>query len=140
MRYEKAMLTRIYKRTSGYCHLCHGKLAFKNYGNSGKRGAWQVEHSVPRSKGGTDHLNNLFPACVDCNQDKSNRTTRTARGWNSKIRAPMSPEKRRQAKNNNGVFGALGGGAVGFAVAGPVGAVFGALAGGHLAASGNPDK
>ena len=99
-----------------------------------------MEHSVPRSKGGTDHLNNLFPACVGCNHDKSNRTTRTARGWNGKTRAPMSPEKRKQAKTENGILGALGGGAVGFAVAGPVGAVIGVLAGGHLGASGNPDN
>jgi len=140
MQYEKAVLTRIYKRTSGYCHLCHGKLALKNYGQTDKRGAWQVEHSVPRSKGGTDHINNLFPACVDCNQDKSNRTTRTARSWNGKTRAPMTPEKRRQAKCENGVIGAVGGGALGFVVGGPVGAFIGALAVGHLAASGNPDK
>jgi 5-methylcytosine-specific restriction endonuclease McrA len=76
MPFDKQTLTRIYKRTSGYCHLCHAKLSIKNYGQLGKKGSWQVEHSVPRSKGGTDHLNNLFPACVTCNGDKSNKTTR----------------------------------------------------------------
>ncbi len=140
MPFDKQLLTRIYQRTSGYCHLCHSKLAFKNYGRPDKRGAWEVEHSVPRSKGGTDHLNNLFPACVGCNHAKSNRMTRTARGWNGKTCAPLSPEKRKQARTENGILGALGGGAIGFAVAGPVGAVIGALTGGHLGASGNPDK
>jgi len=140
MQFDKQTLAHIYHRTSGYCHLCHSKLALINYGRVGKRGAWHVEHSVPRSKGGADHLNNLFAACIDCNLNKSNRTTKTARGWNGKTRAPLSPEKRHRAKTENGILGAVGGGAVGFAVAGPVGAVIGALAGGHLGASANPDK
>ena len=65
MKFEKSQLDSIYRRTTGYCHLCHVKLARRNYGKTGMKGAWQVEHSVPRSKGGTDHFNNLFAACVD---------------------------------------------------------------------------
>src|SRR5689334_15780235 len=95
MRFDKQTVSSIYRRTCGYCHLCHAKLSLKNYGQPGKRGAWQVEHSVPRSKGGTDHLNNLFAACIGCNLDKSNRTTRTARGWNGKLRAPLNPSRRK---------------------------------------------
>ena len=140
MAFDNQTLTRIYKRTSGYCHLCHTKLSIKNYGQRGKKGAWQVEHSVPRSKGGSDHLNNLFAACVSCNCDKSNKTTRTARGWNGKTRAPLSPQKRKQEKSENGILGLLGGGALGFAVAGPVGAVIGAITGGHFSGSKNPDR
>lgn len=140
MAYTKEQLDGIYRCTSGYCHLCHTKLSRKNYGSIGKRGAWQVDHSVPRSKGGTDYLRNLKPACIDCNLDKSNKTTRTARSWNGKMRAPLSPERRKQAKAENAILGAVGGGFFGFAVAGPVGAVVCALAGGHWAGSGNPDK
>lgn len=140
MAFDKYQLTRIYKRTSGYCHLCHAKLSVENYGKGGRRGAWHVEHSVPRSRGGTDHTNNLFPACMKCNWDKSNMTTRTARGWNGKRRAPLSPQRRRQAKSENAILGAMGGGAIGFAVAGPLGALFGAFAGGHIAGSANPDR
>lgn len=140
MRYDKQTLTRIYHRTSGYCHLCHTKLSRRNYGQIGKRGAWHVEHSVPRAKGGTDHLNNLKPACISCNLDKSAKTTGTVRGWNGKTRAPLSVEKRKQAKSENALLGAIGGGLVGFAVAGPVGAAIGALACGHLAESSNPDR
>ncbi|MGD0615966.1 MAG: HNH endonuclease signature motif containing protein [Verrucomicrobiota bacterium] len=140
MAYTKEQLDWIYRRTSGYCHLCQTKLSRKNYGRQGQRGAWHVDHSVPRSKGGTDHLNNLKAACIDCNLDKSSKTTRTARRWNGKTSAPLSLERRRQAKTDNGILGAVGGGAVGFAVAGPVGAVIGALAGGHLGVSANPDK
>ena len=140
MRYTKEQLDQIYRKTSGYCHLCHAKLSRKNHGRAGQRGAWHVEHSVPRAKGGTDHLNNLKPACISCNLDKGVTTTRTARGRYGKTRAPLSDEKRKQAKSENTLLGAVGGGVVGFAVAGPIGAAIGALAVGHLAESSNPDR
>ena len=140
MSFDKQTLSRIYRRASGYCHLCHAKLSLKNYGQPGKRSAWQVEHSVPRSKGGTDHLNNLFAACVSCNLDKSNRTTRTARGWNGKICAPLSLERRKQAKLKNGFAGALAGGIAWGAIAGPVGAIVGAVTGACVGSSTNPDR
>jgi hypothetical protein len=140
MPFDKQILTRIYRRTTGYCHLCHSKLSFKNYGQRGKKGAWQVEHSVPRSKGGSDHLNNLFAACVSCNCDKSNKTTRTARGWNGKKCAPLNPVKRKQAKFDNGFAGAIAGGFAGGVIAGPIGLIVGAVTGACVGSSNNPDR
>lgn len=32
-----------------------------------------IDHVIPRSKGGTDDLDNLVPACRDCNSRKGNR-------------------------------------------------------------------
>lgn len=135
----KSQLDQIYRRTSGYCHLCHSKLSRKNYATAGKKGAWEVEHSVPRSKGGSNHPNNLFAACISCNRDKGIMTTRTARGWNGKQRAPLSPSKRKAAKIENGMLGAACGGLLGLAIAGPVGAAVGALALGQITGSANPD-
>jgi hypothetical protein len=140
MKFEKSQLDSVYRRTTGYCHLCHVKLARRNYGKTGMRGAWQVEHSVPRSKGGTDHLNNLFAACVDCNLNKSNMTTRTARSWNGKARAPLGPEKRGEAKVRNAIAGAILCGVAGVAVAGPVGLIIGLLTGASVGSSENPDR
>lgn len=140
MRFDKQTVSSIYRRTCGYCHLCHAKLSLKYYGQPGKRGAWQVEHSVPRSKGGTNHLNNLFAACIGCNIDKSNWTTRTARGWNGKSRAPLTPAKRKQAKFENGFTGAIAGGIAGVAIAGPFGAIVGAVTGACVGSSANPDR
>lgn len=80
MEWSDSQLSAIYDRTSGYCHICRKKLAFSNYACSGERGAWEVEHSVPRAAGGTDRLNNLFAACIDCNRSKGACSTRSCRG------------------------------------------------------------
>ncbi|MES9868042.1 MAG: HNH endonuclease [Candidatus Thiodiazotropha sp. LLP2] len=74
MKVTEEKLNKIFEKTRGKCHLCHKQLAFKNYGVIGNHGAWEIEHSKPKSKGGTDHLNNLFPACIRCNREKGNGT------------------------------------------------------------------
>jgi len=68
-------LRRIYDKTGGYCHLCGKKLAFTNHGAIGSKGCWEVDHSLPRARGGTDHFNNLYPACSSCNREKSTQPT-----------------------------------------------------------------
>lgn len=35
---------------------------------------WQVEHIIPKARGGTDALANLVPSCGPCNQAKADRT------------------------------------------------------------------
>jgi 5-methylcytosine-specific restriction endonuclease McrA len=124
MAYEDATLTRIYDRTNGKCHLCHKKLSFSNYGQGGAKGAWEVEHSIPRANGGTDHLNNLFPAHISCNREKGTYTSRTARSWNGRTRVPISKARKAQIKRNNAFGGAVLGGLLGLAV-NPVAALCG---------------
>lgn len=63
----------IYDKTKGYCFYCGKKLAYTNYGKIRAKGSWEIDHGRPRSKGGTDHLNNLHAACVDCNRDKGDQ-------------------------------------------------------------------
>ncbi len=84
-------------------------------------------------------MNNLFPACIGCNCQKGKMTTRTARRWNGKVRAPMASGKRQQTKFGNGVAGALVGGVAGAAF-GPLGVVFGAVTGACVASAQNPDR
>ena len=140
MAYTKQQLNAIYRRTTGYCHLCHRKLSRKSYGILGARAAWHVEHSKARANGGSDHTNNLFAACIRCNCKKGNRTTRTSRRWNGKTAAPLNPEQRKQAKAENGVAGAIAGGLAGAAMGGPIGFVVGAVAGACIGSSKNPDR
>jgi hypothetical protein len=139
MAYDKNQLDRIYDRTSGYCHICGRKLARTNYGKINSKGAWEVEHSVPVVSGGTDHLNNLFPAHISCNRKKQATTSRAARARHGRTRAPLSGARRNEARVENGLIGATCGGLAGLAIAGPVGAVIGALTGRHIGASANPD-
>lgn len=105
MKFSEKRLEQIFDRTSGYCHICHAKLDFDRYGDVGRSGSWEVEHSTPQAKGGTHHLNNLYPACISCNRAKSDNSTRSARAKHGKKRAPLSVKKRRQAKMVNGVKG-----------------------------------
>lgn len=138
MQYNRAALKRIYDRTTGYSHLCKGKMSFTNYGEFGSRGAWEVDHSVPRAKGGTDYGNNLFGAHITCNRQKSDFTTQTARSWHGNTHAPLSREKRKQARTTNAVSGGVIGGAIG-AFLGPLGAVIGAGIGAKIGHGLKPD-
>ncbi|MCL4740965.1 MAG: HNH endonuclease [Phycisphaerales bacterium] len=138
MAYSDEDLSWIYDRTSGYCHLCSKKLAFTNYGVPGARGAWEVEHSVPRACGGTERLNNLYAACVACNRSKQARSTRSCRNENGRSRAPLNRRARKVARAGNTVAGAGLGAFVG-SLFGPVGAIAGGLIGAGLGHRENPD-
>jgi len=109
---KEELLNAVYDKTHGCCHLCHKKLAFANYGKNGEKGSWHIEHSKPKAKGGTDHLNNLLPACIPCNLKKGISHAKKIRKLNYLTRAPLSGPKKKEIKNNNMI--ALG--AVGFIV------------------------
>lgn len=96
MGFDTGKLDAIYGRTDGQCHICRKRLARKNYGKLGSRGAWEVEHSKPRSKGGTGHANNLYAACIPCNRSKGNASTRSARLKNGNKAAPYSSARKRK--------------------------------------------
>jgi hypothetical protein len=133
-------LNAIYDRTSGYCHICGRKVYFSNYGIVGAKGAWEVEHSRPQARGGTHHGNNLYAACIPCNREKSHRcSTRTVRTWNGRSRAPLNPTKRREAKEQQALAGALLCEFAGYAF-GPLGAIIGAVVGAAIGEKQNPDR
>lgn len=132
MAYKKNELQSIYDRTSGRCHICRKKLSFINYGIHGARASWHVEHSVPRALGGTNRLNNLYAACIDCNIEKSTASTRTSRAKYGRTRAPKSRTQRARAQTENTATGAAVGGIIGWLIAPElmlVGLVAGAVVG-----------
>jgi 5-methylcytosine-specific restriction endonuclease McrA len=116
MRYTDDQLAAIYERTDGKCHLCWKKLAWRNYATVGARGAWEVDHCVPRARGGTDHGNNLRPACTSCNRSKQDRPSRRARAARGRTRAPQSAARNAEIRLSNSLT--LGSAAAGLGLAG----------------------
>lgn len=53
----------IFGRHRGCCHLCAGRIKVGE--------AWEVEHVLPLSMGGTDDDDNLAPAHVKCHARKT---------------------------------------------------------------------
>ena len=126
---DKIRLERIYERTSGKCHLCHKKLAFSNYGKINSKGSWEIEHSKPRSKGGSDHLNNLYPACITCNRSKGNNSNASVRGRNGVKNTPLSVNQRKKIVRKNTIGSVVAGSLIGARVLGPVGFILGGAIG-----------
>ena len=51
----------------------YGNEMYKHsYGKTSAKG-WEVDHSKPQSKGGTDHLNNLQPMNTSANRSKGDK-------------------------------------------------------------------
>ena len=55
----------IYKKTNGVCYLCDKFVPL---------GSFTIDHKIPKAKGGTDEIENLFPAHHKCNQIKHSLT------------------------------------------------------------------
>ena len=106
MMYSQQQLNMILEKTDGRCHLCRKNLVRKNYNTLGARGAWEVDHSVPQAKGGTNRFSNLLPACISCNRSKQDSSTKTARRKHGFRASPLSKKK----KIKHAQWGALGGG------------------------------
>jgi 5-methylcytosine-specific restriction endonuclease McrA len=109
VKYDRDLLKRIYARTDGHCHICWKKLSFVNYSQRGMRGAWEVDHSKPKSMGGTNRINNLYPACISCNRKKKNSSTQSARHKHGLNRAPYSKEKKSEIRLLNTLAGGVSG-------------------------------
>ncbi|MCC6285145.1 MAG: HNH endonuclease [Phycisphaerales bacterium] len=139
MAWTEEQLGAIYDRTSGYCHLCSKKLAYSNYADHGRKGAWEVEHSVPRACGGTERMNNLYAACIPCNRGKQARSTRSCRAENGRSRAPLNRRARKTVRTQSALAGAGLGALLGSAF-GPLGVVVGGALGAHLGHKENPDR
>lgn len=139
MKISEERLNAIYDRTTGYCHICGKKLAFMNYGRFGQRGAWEIEHSLARINGGTDRLCNLYAACIACNRRKRHFTTRTARRWYGRTRAPLSVSQRERIRLENALAGAGLGLLCGLPLGG-LGALAGPLVGALIGRAQKPSR
>lgn len=132
MGYDKDQLDRIFHSTAGRCHLCHGRLARKNYAVDGQRDAWEVDHSVARARGGSDHGNNLKPAHIACNRSKQEADNRAIRQAHGHKRSPLSTKEIESKRTRNAVIGSTSLALAGGFILGPPGFIVGALVGGFV--------
>jgi 5-methylcytosine-specific restriction endonuclease McrA len=72
---------KIYARQSGLRQrfFILSKTNFKCFycGRGTQEVSLQIDHIIPRAKGGIDNLENLIPACVECNIGKSDSLLKT---------------------------------------------------------------
>ena len=80
MSFPEDKLDKIYWKTSGKCRCCGKQLVREHYGKDNLDGAWEVDHAIPVSRGGTDNIENLWPMCPECNQRKGDQTWNEFKG------------------------------------------------------------
>lgn len=63
----------ILEQSQYICHYCNGP-------------ANTADHIVPVSQGGTNEINNLLPACHNCNSTRQDRTLVRLKYWNPRYK------------------------------------------------------
>ena len=69
---------QIYEKSNGRCWYCSVELPTEVSG-------WHCDHQLPKSRGGSDNLDNLVAACARCNIRKRNRTVEEFRHYLQRI-------------------------------------------------------
>lgn len=117
MRVNDALIHAVLSRTDGDCHICHRAVGPRSYARVHSPLGWELDHSRPRSRGGSDRLNNLYAAHIRCNRSKGANSTRSARGRHGYSVAPLSTPSRQAYHSRAMIIGAAGGGLVGYWIA-----------------------
>lgn len=86
-------LTRktLYQRDRHVCQYCGDKFKIEDL---------NIEHIMPKSRGGQNSWENLVTACIDCNRKKGNRTPEEA--GMKLIKTPRKPKPVAEARINFG--------------------------------------
>lgn len=133
-KFDDEKKLKVYEKTDGYCHLCNKRVIKKNYGVIGARGAWEIDHSIPVSKGGSNHMNNYQPACISCNRQKGNTSTKSARLSKGLTAVPKSKKYKAELRKKKILVRAGAGATVGMGF-GLIGSIIGAVTGALIGAS-----
>lgn len=73
----------VWQKTNGHCWYCGARLLKPgdHHTPEEKRRWYTIDHAVPRSRGGNNDLDNLLPACNDCNGRKCDMTVEEYRRY-----------------------------------------------------------
>lgn len=69
----------VFNKTSGRCWYCGVDLF--DFGFDMGSNSFEIDHATPTSKGGSDSLYNLLPACRKCNREKGDKTLEEYRNY-----------------------------------------------------------
>jgi 5-methylcytosine-specific restriction endonuclease McrA len=58
----------------GECFYCKREIIEDHYGSRQIQSGWEVDHKVPKNKGGTNSEYNLVAACWECNLGKGTKS------------------------------------------------------------------
>jgi len=72
---KKLKLRILSERQNHRCAYCERKTWIKGLGETGcEHDKASIDHVVPKSKGGTWHMNNLIMSCSECNSIKGSKS------------------------------------------------------------------
>ena len=69
--FDNETINYVYEKTDGYCYYCSKRLSFKNYGEPGNHGAWEIDHSKPKSKAAPIIVGIWFPHVLSATGTKA---------------------------------------------------------------------
>lgn len=70
---NRSVRVEVWKKTGGKCSYCHKPLAHPYEEAKEGQESMHVDHVVPKSAGGPDHMLNYAPSCGPCNISKNGR-------------------------------------------------------------------
>ena len=69
--FSKSIRKELYLRCGGRCPICGKQLQIKN--SNILDTYMTIDHIIPKSKNGTNNIENLRPMCRDCNMQKADK-------------------------------------------------------------------
>ena len=76
MGFDVEKREKVLEKSNGLCSCCKKDLRANHFVAKGERikKLMTVDHIIPKSKGGSNKLDNLTASCYKCNQDKADTT------------------------------------------------------------------
>ena len=99
-------LEHIFRKTNGRWHLCHGPLAWQNYGRRDVEDGWEVDHVKAAARGGSHLIRNMKAAHWRHNASRQDTHVLAARAQHGVRNSPLSAEEVAERAKKRLLFGA----------------------------------